>query len=658
MKSVLIAVCGLVLASTVTAQDGAYRDHLEVRGGAREVAIDPVGRLCIGTNHGRLLRSTDRARTWEIVDCPARPPDRWGDAEDRLLHVGFFDRDRGTVGGELGFRVLRSSDGGETWSFRSCPPRLTVYGGQFFPDGTGWLVGSAEFLLHSRNGGESWDRVEGPAEISRQTFGLHFVNREEGVIGGSGERIHHTLDGGETWRSLSTPVPKDPDRYFPSVLRLRLVGSFVVAVQGQKGYARPLYGEEEWRPLLVGSEPVVACDVHPEGLLVAAKDGSIALLHEDLEEAHRFEDMLPAEVQSVACADEFSAFLLRTGEVAILDEEGMRCSLPLSAYEGGRSWDVTSLDRTSDGTLWGTSEHFLHRSPDSGQRWRPVARLPEGTRGAFALTDASGAFLWGFDHVERWDAETGAIEPIGEFDGLKFDGMWRRGELWLAWGHAFATKEARRQLSMLHSVTAGEGVLAQLLCSRDGGRHWYVIDRYEGAAVYAVDLSADDFLTVGLAGGGIRRGPLTVDDDGIPRADLRTRRHPSAGGPTVGYGQWILFPTRDEGWSGGTWFHGTELMYHTTDGGTTWDEVDRSPDMAAVRVLHLGDGRWLRLDQDGCYRFWMNGEFGEPVPLPMSDEDEWIRDRVVTAAGGVLAATDLKAVWSLEPESETWTKLW
>lgn len=72
----------------------------------------------------------------------------------------------------------------------------------FVKDSTGWAAGHNGIILHTKNGGDTWNRQI--TNVFEHLADVHFINREEGwAVGGSRVRnnvfILYTSDGGETW---------------------------------------------------------------------------------------------------------------------------------------------------------------------------------------------------------------------------------------------------------------------------------------------------------------------------------------------------------------------------------------------------------------------------------------------------------------------------
>jgi photosystem II stability/assembly factor-like uncharacterized protein len=162
----------------------------------------------------KLLRSEDGGETWTLIDL--------SDRAGMILDVKFFDPNIGFVfaatSGDLAQSnalILKTNDGGRTWRqvYRSTRPNEIIWKSSF-PNS---LVGYAtvqnddpenlqQRFVKTVDGGEHWSEMPLVAAKGIEELGIGFVSAEKGWVG-TNIGGFETTDGGQTWRP-STLAPK------------------------------------------------------------------------------------------------------------------------------------------------------------------------------------------------------------------------------------------------------------------------------------------------------------------------------------------------------------------------------------------------------------------------------------------------------------------
>ena len=146
--------------------------------------------------HTAFLHTTDGGATWATVEPPTG---LWP------MTMHFLTGRQGWIAGwdRKGAGIAVTADGGATWS----RVRLTGAGGAIWPVALdfvdamhGWLVGmrlsdSTSVVLRTEDGGASWSQAGGP--IDDAIGDVDFVDAQRGWL--SGDRVWSTDDGGGTW---------------------------------------------------------------------------------------------------------------------------------------------------------------------------------------------------------------------------------------------------------------------------------------------------------------------------------------------------------------------------------------------------------------------------------------------------------------------------
>lgn len=147
-----------------------------------------------------------------------------------LYDVYFLDGDQGWTVGDNG-TILHTKDGGDSWEQQTSGIERFISGigsrlvsVQFIADGKlGWAVGQFGTILHTTNGGESWKpQASGTKDWLESVQFL--ADDKQGWAAGSDGTILHTEDGGERWKPQVSGIPTD-------------LSSIYFLTDGQQGWA-------------------------------------------------------------------------------------------------------------------------------------------------------------------------------------------------------------------------------------------------------------------------------------------------------------------------------------------------------------------------------------------------------------------------------------
>jgi photosystem II stability/assembly factor-like uncharacterized protein len=159
------------------------------------------GRGLIAIGNGEILSTTDGGENWARVIRPGR-----GGAVSSFF---FLDERRGFAVGLGG--VLRTDDAGQRWTSMSTEDETGRVSGRalhFRDEVSGWLVGMHASLLHTADGGTTWDAPALPLPSGERPnlWDVCFVDREHGWVVGEGGTILATKDGGYSWSPQNSGV--------------------------------------------------------------------------------------------------------------------------------------------------------------------------------------------------------------------------------------------------------------------------------------------------------------------------------------------------------------------------------------------------------------------------------------------------------------------
>jgi photosystem II stability/assembly factor-like uncharacterized protein len=132
-----------------------------------------------------------------------------------VAHAG----DRLVAVGQWGHVVL-SDDRGETWRQAQFVPRRTTLTAVHFADAKhGWAVGHDAVVLHSEDGGETWEVQYEAPELESPLLSIWVGESGRGLAVGAFSLMLETDDGGKQWTRGAAPGGEDTDRHLNAVFR-------------------------------------------------------------------------------------------------------------------------------------------------------------------------------------------------------------------------------------------------------------------------------------------------------------------------------------------------------------------------------------------------------------------------------------------------------
>ena len=150
---------------------------------------------------GSMFRTIDGGATWVKIVPKAFERRDLEDEYERprpsLFCVTFTDKVNGWTAGNFG-AILHTADGGITWNELPSPSQLASYT-ILIKHGKGWCVGDKGLYLTSQDGGMTWKNEEETIKTKMWFRDVVFTSPEKGWIVGAGGTVISTVDGGKTW---------------------------------------------------------------------------------------------------------------------------------------------------------------------------------------------------------------------------------------------------------------------------------------------------------------------------------------------------------------------------------------------------------------------------------------------------------------------------
>jgi photosystem II stability/assembly factor-like uncharacterized protein len=159
-------------------------------------------------------------------------------------------------------RIRYSTDGGKSWEAKVVPTGGWILNAINFADAmNGWAVGAYGLIIHTSDGGQSWQQIKAPTRVDLKA--VSFVSREVGYVAGQSGNYHderkeiadfdlvilRTSDGGQSWRACyEYHKTGDASQIEKSIWRLAtLSGKVAVAVIDGKSLLRTEDGGTTWQ---------------------------------------------------------------------------------------------------------------------------------------------------------------------------------------------------------------------------------------------------------------------------------------------------------------------------------------------------------------------------------------------------------------------------
>lgn len=441
---------------------------------------------------GLILKTIDGGNTWSPLNI----------GQPSILYaVQFVDENIGWAAGYRGL-LLKTIDGGETWFKQETNVSSDIKNIHFYDENIGWAIGGRSFIIHTVDGGETWIRQT--ADTGNQDLSsIFFLDNKNGWAGGNAGVIFHTSDGGENWELQNS----GNSHWVYGIQFLNL----------DVGYAFGSYGG-----------------------LYSTKDGGSSWQLDTLQSAFYSRDM--------HFFDEGSGIIINP------QNEILRTS------DGGLTWELETLSfQRTDGSKVNTSfaglffldnsNGFLFcgngpllKTADAGNSWEQLA------------------FNNNFTHLSVVHGFSKDVALVGGYYG-----MYKTIDGGLSWDQ----KISRNQMvsnsfnaMKFNSNSFGVAVTGtyKIFYSQDGGENWAydsigINNGLKGVELignysYACGLS-NNLKGVILRSGGIGNWEQVHEEDGCYFND-------------------IDFPTVLEGWAVGS----NAKIIHTSDGGNTWSQIN------------------------------------------------------------------------------------
>jgi photosystem II stability/assembly factor-like uncharacterized protein len=166
---------------------------------------------------GKILETTNGGSTWDV-----RP----SGTSHSLFGIRMVDDKQGWIVGQEGL-VLHTADGGKTWqpqesnaTFKDTDgtsKRAYLFALDALDANTAFAVGDRSMLIRTSDGGKTWTSGKVPMELDTSGgetlaaadpifYGVKFTDPQHGWVVGEFGKIMYTADGGATWKEQEKTI--------------------------------------------------------------------------------------------------------------------------------------------------------------------------------------------------------------------------------------------------------------------------------------------------------------------------------------------------------------------------------------------------------------------------------------------------------------------
>ena len=580
------------------------------------VAFDGQSGYAAGA-FGTLLRSTDGGRHWAGIStglteplrqiqlvapktvivagtCALRRSDNAGLSFRRLPWTASDQRCLGGIvavefpSSKVGLlllgngNVLRSVDGGRTWSRRTAvpgtPASSAASGGQplelrFTSETTGFASTSSGEMFVTPDAGNTWKPVVAEPWSIRS---IVFPSTKVGYAVGDAPVALRTNDGGVTW--AESPLPEDTQAL--AQIRCASVDVCVGVTGAGDRLARTIDGGVHWESLTPSSESIRAIALPSTTQVVGVGDGGATIVSTDV--GATFSPL------SIGLPGSFLGLSAQTAKAVYAFGEGGALARTTNNGESWTEIDAATSDRITDisflskdlGFVLDRSGQVL-RTDNGGDSYQILdtgtAQVPEAVR----ALDGKHVLLIGPAGLRRSDDGGKTFKPNAQKpvrNAPLFDAD-RAGKTVVAYGPKSIVRSSNGGLTFkpihrpsrkvrineLDVVTPSVWYLIEarglLFRTDDGGKHWRELPAIGTEIGYAMRFSDPDHGWIAIGEFGSSRGGwvLRTNDGGrtwepqLLTQDPLVDQGVVATSPSVGFGLTIsnqLFVTKTSGSSG------------------------------------------------------------------------------------------------------------
>ncbi|MCX6233165.1 MAG: YCF48-related protein [Bacteroidetes bacterium] len=319
------------------------------------------------------------------------------DHNDRFLHSVYFVTPMiGYVVGGLiseiqGGWIWDTNNGGETWNHSYGTLEEPLYSVYFTDQNNGWAVGSKLLILHTDDGGYSWDQqhiITNPLLLTSVCFN----DSNNGIAVGDNGMIFFTNDGGQNWGEQS-------EEFEINLHSIHYVNSQKAIAVGRDGQmTKTDDGGNSWKSISYATtnflssvcfiDPLNGWTVGGLDMILHSTDGGNTWINQINQNNNDYIPLRSIYLHSVYFIDEYNGWAVGySGTIIHTNDGGLNWetqSCPIGTLE---LEDVLFIDKNKG---WILSDHWLLYTNDGGNLWQTTYYENNGFSSIYFLDSQNG----------------------------------------------------------------------------------------------------------------------------------------------------------------------------------------------------------------------------------------------------------------------------
>ena len=514
-----------------------------------------------------VLRTVDGGRSWTEQEIGISTV---------VEAIAFIDETTGWLVGTKGV-IAKTTDGGITWQLQTSNTESRLRDVFFVDDTTGWAVGD-NTILFTFNGGELWQGAG--TRYTAQFNALSFSSRTTGWIVGKSGIMYQTADGGSTWTVLTSPTAEDLSNIFFLNAQTGWIsgknGTILSTKNGGITWDSRASGTQQWLSDIYFTDTNRGWSVGSLGTVLQTLDGGLSWIPVVLPTS--------ATLNAVHITPQGDGWICGAGGVCFRTKDlgnswqyelqGPNANLTDvefvdSKYGWSCGWNGTLLQTTNGGQDW-----FARRCG--------VDALLIGVdfidRLNGCLVTFEGGILRSTDGGASWSALPSPAGTFRELDLPEPEHVWIVGEHG-GLAAIFQVNTDGSDYDIVAQIALGGSLYdihfadpgcgwavgsdGAILHTTDGGQNWQMQE--SGLDAELSHVVALDCQNAWVSGD--FEGLLHTTNGGAEWRSIELSPDHTCGA--------VAFPQTQDGWVvGRSEVDGSTTIFHTTDGGNTWDALD------------------------------------------------------------------------------------